>query len=928
VKTVLLEALKKTAALPPLKNWDPSLFEFLGRTPDFQGIAIKILKTEPDQNRVFILNTPYDTEVFENLVNWGDQLDFLFDHEDDQQDERIFNCFLPDRKKALAIFSPFIHGHVNYGEVIFLLAPLSPLDYSEWGLFSDQMANLLLGKILQSEFKSPKTNFLETAQTLDFLIDLHHLGLESDRHQTDFELTTASPEIWFEEDVNYLQRFLTTFQAAFDLDTVFVIQRVYSEMTHVVIGSSVDTIEGIHPNTIDIIEDLLAHDQMGSLSEAKVRVFQISSALPEHSRRPPTSQSFICQAGGTRYGHFGLSMHKNADLCQVYKLMALLANHLALRFAHLYQLRKDAHHRSILSLINLSSNFINSNVEISGIIDQFIYNLQNLFGQHSGTIILIPPGKNELVDYRTFGQPPATFNVGEFVRNPGPYKDYLFEPAAYPGKSADEPIRTIFPFKAMESSTDLTRDSSPQGTFGSLVLYNVPENKPLPKDLEKLFDNLLIGVGASLLVAFKYQEQLDTIRYLESLIGKIADTSDFVSEMVTIIKKLLRVDRCSYLTVDESKKFLTICEGAGLPDEVVLNTRIPIGTEISGYVAQTGESLRLNDIEHDERFMKRSLERYFNKSLLSVPLRVTLEDGKKEVIGIINVNNKINGLTFNDQDQKLLEAIAELVVAVTEKSRRLKADAKMEAELQAACNVQTSLLPKAFKGLPPSLNVFGKSIPALRVGGDFYDGVPMGDGKWLFAIGDVSGKGMPAALLMASTRTILRSISTGNMNPSEILGRVFQNLQPDLEVINDENDTVNYVTMLLILVDPNSGTVCASSAGHAPLIHVSGEIPAVLEIPSGPPLGLNLMGDKYHDTSFSLKNGDLLLLYTDGITDEKSPTSELLGLPRVLDMLRFTGQKTPEAIVLELIQRAETWREGRGAHDDITILALRYQAVS
>lgn len=929
MKVVFLNALRQAAELPLLRTWEPRAFEFLSELPEFLGIGIRLLQTVPEQERVFVLHHPYSAPEFLALMDWADQLNMLFDP--DAVGDEVFNCILPDQKHGVVMFAPFISGHVNLGEVMLVTRPLTPERFAEWSLFCDQFASLLLGKIQPDWRHGNGQADGNPAAALDFLLDVHRLG---ERERPSENLSRLVPaERWFEEDVAYLFRFLSSFQAQFDLDTVFAVQRVGPDQTHVIISSWVERLEDLHPAIVEMLENLLAHEGLPPLASCRTRVFNRGRLPPEHRGRDPWFRSFVCEVDGAHYGQLGVFMHRETDLKGIYRLMALLANHLAFRFDHLYRRRKEETQAELLKEINRTTSNLTAlaaNVDAAGIIDALADRLPALFGQYCGAILLFRPGTEEIdVDCR-FGIPPEGFDPRSALTESGILRESLIAGREFslPPEDSQSPVRFLFPFC---QTSQLPRD--PEDAFapmflGCLLFYNRPANRPLNDDHLKLLEILLNGVSAALQVALKYQEKLDTIKALEGLIGRLSDQSGdltevreaLLSEVVEVIRRLLNVNRCSILTLDPDRKHLVIEKSYGLPSEVVNKTKIPLGEEISGVVARTGRSLRIADIESDPQFPKRSLEAYFNRSLLSVPLSRTDSNGVSEVIGVINVNNKASGLTFTEQDQQLLEAIADVVVVASENLRQ--AESKRQAELfdrqlRDAREVQLALLPRSFEGIPDQLQIFGASQPARQIGGDFYDALPLPDGRWLAAIGDVSGKGMPAAILMAGVRTLLQMVAHETSHPAQILTRVNNLLSKDL-------DSYHFVTLQLAAIDITTGDVRTASAGHGPLLAIiDGQVREV-DGGQGLPLGIHPEEMKFEEGSCRLSPGDLLLFLTDGLTDERNEAGEMFGAERLHCHFVEHRCKTSQQMVSDLFARLDSWRGNNEAHDDRTALVLKY----
>ncbi|MBF0502829.1 MAG: SpoIIE family protein phosphatase [Candidatus Riflebacteria bacterium] len=925
MKVVFINALRQTAELPFLKVWESSLFDYLFTLPDILGVAVRLLRTEPEQERVFVMSRPFTPVEFLSMMDWADQLNILFDI--DASGEEVYNCKLPDHNHGVVIFAPFITGHVNLGELVLVTKPLSPKNFSEWSFFCDQFASLLLGKIRPDRRYQTFSSDSSSSAALDFLLDVQRL---TEHSNTSSPAHVSIEERWSDEDVFYLYHFLSNFQSQFDLDTVFAIQRISPEHTQVVIASWVDKLEELHPAVLEMLENLLEHEGLPALSACNTRIFSRGRRPPEHRNRDPWFRSFPCGVDENYFGHLGVFMHRDADLRGIYRLMALLANHLGFRFSHLFQERKEELHARLLQQINFTCNLLTASADVRDICRQVGDSLPTLFGQFGGAILHYPPGQDTLEVVHSFGPKPTGYDLIETVLLSGIISDHIHEGSAFRVAPDDQknPVRFVFPFCPTPNLSYNIEEPFQQRSLGGLVLYNIPENRPLNHESIELLKILLNGVSAALLVARNYQEKMDTIKALERLIWRLGEHDEspaqmsegLMTEVVDIIRSLLNVNRCSILTLSPDEKSLVIRKSYGIPDEVLAHAHIPIGSEISGSVAKNGKSIRIDNIEADVKFQKRSMEAYFNRSLLSVPLLGRTSDGSPQVVGVINVNNKINGLTFTDQDQQLLESIAHLLVVAQTNVDLMENRHERERigqQIRDAHEVQMALLPRNFDAVPGSLRLSGRSLPARQIGGDFYDAMPLPDGRYLAAIGDVSGKGMPAAILMAGVRMLLRMVAIQTPQPARILDRVN-------ELITKDMDAYHFVTLQIVAIDPKTGDSTAASAGHGPLLSLISGKTCQLAAGSGMPLGIHPVGVPFRENAINLKSGDMLMFTTDGLSEERGRDGEMFGTDRVSDLLFEMQHSDPEVIVKELFNKLDSWRENNDAHDDRTVLVVKF----
>lgn len=210
-----------------------------------------------------------------------------------------------------------------------------------------------------------------------------------------------------------------------------------------------------------------------------------------------------------------------------------------------------------------------------------------------------------------------------------------------------------------------------------------------------------------------------------------------------------------------------------------------------------------------------------------------------------------------------------------------------------------------------------QSVPATMVGGDFYD-FPSRGGDWLaVSVGDVSGKGVPAALFMAKLLSDLRSTAQRHCGPGEVLAALN-------DLLEGEDRRGMFVTLQYLLLDGGSGTVQAANAGHVPLIHYrarTGEIDTV-DLPGGPPLGI-LAPVTYPETRLSLEPGDRLVLLTDGVTEATNAQGEAFGWDRLTAAVD-QATRIEGSLVGRVMEAVAEFTADGTRRDDLTLLELRW----
>jgi len=289
-----------------------------------------------------------------------------------------------------------------------------------------------------------------------------------------------------------------------------------------------------------------------------------------------------------------------------------------------------------------------------------------------------------------------------------------------------------------------------------------------------------------------------------------------------------------------------------------------------------------------------------------------------ELIGALYLGPRLSDQDYSSDDRKLLSTLAaqaapaiRVAQLVREQAAEIQARERLEQEMRVATMIQQQFLPHDLPQLP-GWQVAAHYAPARAVGGDFYDFIALPDDRIGVVVGDVTGKGVPAALLMARTQSVLRSEAPHLVAPGAVLARANEILLPEMPARM-------FVTCLYMVVEPATGRVTYANAGHN--LPVVGTGADVLELrATGMPLGL-LPDRTYEEKETVLGSRHTVLLYSDGIDEAHAPDGEMFGVPRVRDLLRG-GAAGSELIdqVLETLHRfvGRDWDQ----EDDITLVAL------
>ena len=406
----------------------------------------------------------------------------------------------------------------------------------------------------------------------------------------------------------------------------------------------------------------------------------------------------------------------------------------------------------------------------------------------------------------------------------------------------------------------------------------------------------------------------DHLELLADMGQDFAATLDIEKTLVRAIERITR-------HVGAAGGALFLLEEAG----ETLRCQASVGaTEITGLTLKSDEGIVgrcvqenageiVRDVAADPGFQKSvdDWTGFTTRSILCAPMSV-----KHQRIGAIELINKLGGDgMFADSDLYLLQSLsasAALAILNARMAKDLVEQERMRRELELAAEIQRSLLPES---RPVTYPVHGVNVPARTVSGDFYDFFPAGDGRICFNLGDVSGKGMNAALLMAKTASLYRCLGKTEHSPGRLLGRIN-------EEIFETATRGMFVTMVGGIYDPVSGLVRLANAGHEPpLHHTAGggfrSLPA-----AAPPLGIAPLADGEEGVPEIelLLDGGALYLFTDGVTEgflEDGSPLEVDGMKALIEEnSSLPADERLQAVVGRLL------REDEALHDDLTILAI------
>jgi sigma-B regulation protein RsbU (phosphoserine phosphatase) len=386
----------------------------------------------------------------------------------------------------------------------------------------------------------------------------------------------------------------------------------------------------------------------------------------------------------------------------------------------------------------------------------------------------------------------------------------------------------------------------------------------------------------------------------------------------TILKEVsetVGARRASVLVHDRATNTLRAVAALGVDLATVQPIRVDDACSVSARVFRTQHPML---VEGDESFCPEESS-YRRGAMLSIPIMWTAPPpGGAEPLGVVNLSDRRSGHLFTAGDQKLIAAIATQIGTAIQNARLVRASVdqqRLAHEMQLAHDLQMKLLPNNAVVAPDAV-VAARVVPAESVGGDFYNLFRLGGGKTGVMIGDVSGHGYQAALIMALTMSAAAIHSQTNADPGEMLHSLFSTLRDELTM------TEMFISAFYAVIDPRLAELRYSNTGHPHAFLLSREHGFERLAASDPPLG---MGESQPLTAYRRWNSstDLLVLFTDGVSDARNRAGERLGEERILEVIRQHSAAPPADILARALEVLDAHTQGAPRRDDLTIVLAR-----
>ena len=406
--------------------------------------------------------------------------------------------------------------------------------------------------------------------------------------------------------------------------------------------------------------------------------------------------------------------------------------------------------------------------------------------------------------------------------------------------------------------------------------------------------------------------ELSLLNELALSIGATNDTQEIIQSIIKKVVKSLKAEQGDLMLLKENTTDLLTTFVRTSANTKQVQGVFSVHDNLLGWMQIHKKPLLLNNPWKDDRFKNTDWNPSIN-NLLCVPLMI-----RSRLIGVLTAyNNQKIPSAFSEEDLRILAIIAAQSAQVIENARlheEEQALTRMREELRLAQDIQSSLLPQRMMSIP-GYQISGMSKPAQVVGGDFFDVFSTSEEQFALCVGDASGKGLPASLFISNVQATLQGQSIGNnTSVSTCLNRVNR-------LLSQRTKKGLFVTLFYGVLEPGSHTFSFANAGHnRPLLR---RADGTIETLSLGDIPMGFLSDfSFREDKVRFEPGDLLLIYSDGITEAKDTAKTLFDESRLLKLLRH-ADASPDKLIAQILEEVEVFTNGAQQSDDMTLLALK-----
>jgi serine phosphatase RsbU (regulator of sigma subunit) len=416
------------------------------------------------------------------------------------------------------------------------------------------------------------------------------------------------------------------------------------------------------------------------------------------------------------------------------------------------------------------------------------------------------------------------------------------------------------------------------------------------------------------------ESQFSSRNNLLGLISKVgvallssSGLDETLQQVASLVFEAVPAERCMIMLRDETAEDgmkISVARKRGKEEKI---EEVRISRIVLDEVMKNGKSVLTSDAQHDPRFASQTMSLLGIRSVLAVPLSIS----QKEVFGIIYADSPTFEANFTEEHLNILTTLASVASIRVENAKLLDERferERMERELELATEIQQSFQPSA----PPVLDDYefqGISFSCYEIGGDYYDFIPQHDGKMLVALGDVSGKGTAAALLMSSVHAAIHAQVAARTSLYEMVKSVNQYLA--------ENTPSNrFVTLFVAELDTKTGILKYINAGHNPplLGRANGQVEQLES--GGFPLGIIPMAD-FEVGELNLEAGEALVIYSDGVSEANNLQEEEFGMERLIQVVSRNLKSSAAGMRDKIESALSAFTQTAAPNDDITLVIVK-----
>jgi phosphoserine phosphatase RsbU/P len=409
----------------------------------------------------------------------------------------------------------------------------------------------------------------------------------------------------------------------------------------------------------------------------------------------------------------------------------------------------------------------------------------------------------------------------------------------------------------------------------------------------------------------RVSRQAQTLQVLNEIsreLTSILNLDQLLARVGELLSRVIDYQMFSVLLLDEPTQTLQHRFSLRFKENIQLKHDIPIGRGLVGAAAAERKVVLAPDVSKDSRYIALNPE---TRSELCVPLVY-----KDSLIGVLDLENTRRGY-FNEENTRTVETLAAQIAIAIENARLYeriqKEERRLEQDLAMAREVQQHLLPPSCPTLE-NTEVAARFLPAYTLGGDIFDFLEYSGGRLAILVGDVSGKGAPAALFAALVGGIIRSTAAAEPMPSEMLTAI--NV-----ALNERRIEARYVSVVYVIWDDETRTMHLANSGQPRPIYCQNGRTQIVES-TGLPLGL-LEDAEYDEVTIHAKPGDVFVLFSDGILDAQNAKDEQFGRKRVEEIVAKNCERSAEEIVNAIFKAVQAHCNGVPAFDDETVVVMK-----